>query len=1508
MGQKLTQSKIVPNVEKYLARNHQNFQFIQLVGNGLMTKTAVVEDTKDHYPMLLKIFFKLSKDDKDKYKQEIKKVDNIFQLFQTTKLHNIAPILHIIDNDNLCIVVREFFQHNLKERIFCKPYLSQIEKIWISFQILFGVYELHSNNQYHGDLKLENVVLTSYGSVYLTDLAPFKPVYIKKDDSLSYTYYFGSNNNIAKSCNIAPERLIDKKTDEGTPEQVEEFDLKMDVFSVGAIIAELFLEESVFDYSKMLGYKKGDFSTKEPLSRIQNEKLRTIIEKMIDLNPENRPTIKEALQYFADEICPITIPKCILQFNALINLTSYWKPDMLIGAHYKHWIQIWKVLFGPKKEVPLLCQKLNAPILNKLILKPSFPMILEPNEDKLSLRGFDFILDKDDYSKLVNEDNLSKEVFTNNSNSKCVILFVNYLLQALPNVKYESSVLVGMEMLKNFCKEVSDLTKISYIIPYFVSLLDRKSILTSLTALNYIIEILYMINFDELTVSEVYYNFFDSYIFQSIVRLRSKGDTKITLEFINVIDKLIDLQNKFLAVVNRSRIKKLEESMNTPHIEKKEEKKEEVNTITQNPAIPPPPDAVAVERKKKLDEINAKNEAQVNQFRTTLIQIVFELLGKNDEVDVNQMLIRKIESLIDFYGKKECTDFSKFIINWVNKKEWIIQKELVKVIPNLIKKIGDANSISYIMICLETFASNNLNEFKIEYLIKTIYELLQNGYINQIKATKIIREMCHFIVHPNYKIREGVINLLKLLLTKLSHFEAFTYLYPVITPYLTFPAPLIRYETIEKTSKPRISRVLLNLKLLKIAHDFKINPEDEDVLNQWNNYILTEINNREMDMVPDDNTNTIQANSQVQNELKVYTLYEPLLREYRNFYLKNQGEASVAINQSFFGKIMWFSDNIASYYIPIVKNNLDLKFKEENNYLISQEQFKLKYLFKALGISLPLTCLNQFFDDNDDTQDMISTGPKVKKIPNFYYNKNFSTWRPTGQMITTLYPHQQKYIERLIQTEDNQFASFDCDGGAIVWKVCENIVNPNGGGSTYDISQNWSYFPETNKPITYRNTICPVDASSFLVASRNVLYKYSTQYGPNSDSAIVKVYETEENNDITCTMGIGKKTIENQKIIFCNQDGRLNIFDQRVNKVNRFFNIPKEKGIIYCMTNSKKDDNKIYLGTLGGYIIDFDLRMNYIYNDYKYYSNTPIIGLSPYYPTKLREYDLYSMNCNPRNNNYLTVWTGALDHEIGLWNTNTLNCDILFKVNTYFDNELKPLTIEIPSITKQHNENPNAALLQCFDSLSKFTYKYNNNYIRNLLTFNVSGDFYTNSNKRLSKLKNIFEGPSTVQCVSSPFCDISFENSPFMISGGNDKIIRYWDITKEGLNGMEKKSFIVNTPCNLSTCIFSKSVYNNTTVIQSNESFNLKQPKTPKKNMPGLSEYQNYNGIAFHSFVQNEFEEDKDNLNYCTRISDASHKNLITDLLPLTIDNSDKNDNSMVLVSSSWDGTIKIWK
>ena len=77
--------------------------------------------------------------------------------------------------------------------------------------------------------------------------------------------------------------------------------------------------------------------------------------------------------------------------------------------------------------------------------------------------------------------------------------------------------------------------------------------------------------------------------------------------------------------------------------------------------------------------------------------------------------------------------------------------------------------------------------------------------------------------------------------------------------------------------------------------------------------------------------------------------------------------------------------------------------------------------------------------------------------------------------------------------------------------------------------------------------------------------------------------------------------------------------------------------------------------------------------------------------------------------------------------------------------------------------------------------------------------------------------------------------------------------------------------------------------------------------MPGFSEYQNYNGITYHTVPQNEFESTiPPNLQYCTKITDPAHKACITDLLSYSINSNEGQSN--VLISSSWDGDIKIWK
>ena len=73
--------------------------------------------------------------------------------------------------------------------------------------------------------------------------------------------------------------------------------------------------------------------------------------------------------------------------------------------------------------------------------------------------------------------------------------------------------------------------------------------------------------------------------------------------------------------------------------------------------------------------------------------------------------------------------------------------------------------------------------------------------------------------------------------------------------------------------------------------------------------------------------------------------------------------------------------------------------------------------------------------------------------------------------------------------------------------------------------------------------------------------------------------------------------------------------------------------------------------------------------------------------------------------------------------------------------------------------------------------------------------------------------------------------------------------------------------------------------------------------MKELSEYQYFNGVAFHSLAQNEFDDSNDGLKFCKKMADAAHKNIISDLLTFNV-----NDNLNLLISSSWDGTVKIWK
>ena len=235
MGQKLSQSKTTIDISVYLSKYYPNFSTIKVLNDGMLNKTVLLinEETNDKKcpltakcPLVAKIFFKQDYD--EEYKNQLEKIIETQNKIVNEGLHNVLPLIYKMENQRSGIIFRQYLEYNLKERIYLMPYLNNIQKIWISLQILYAVNDLKELGIVHGDLKPENILLTSNLSVYISDLATYKPGYISMDDIGNYTYFFGTNtNDTLTGCYFAPERLLDKGENIDTNKT-----FSMDVFSV----------------------------------------------------------------------------------------------------------------------------------------------------------------------------------------------------------------------------------------------------------------------------------------------------------------------------------------------------------------------------------------------------------------------------------------------------------------------------------------------------------------------------------------------------------------------------------------------------------------------------------------------------------------------------------------------------------------------------------------------------------------------------------------------------------------------------------------------------------------------------------------------------------------------------------------------------------------------------------------------------------------------------------------------------------------------------------------------------------------------------------------------------------------------------------------------------------------------------------------------------------------------------------------------------------------------------
>ena len=232
-------------------------------------------------------------------------------------------------------LLRPHVHSTLRDRLESRPFLSTIEKNWVAHQILRALDGLHGAAIRHGHLTCENVGMTSWGWVLLTDVATYKPVSVPDDDPSDFIAHYqersagvaaatvvaaeGGTGAAAESggggggggggargerqrCYLAPERFFARREGEKPATEVTD---AMDIFSAGCVLIEMFLNgERTFDLGDLMEYRRDRKmlpAVQQKLNKIESSAMRAACKHMLSLDPRSRLTAAQYLERLTSE-------------------------------------------------------------------------------------------------------------------------------------------------------------------------------------------------------------------------------------------------------------------------------------------------------------------------------------------------------------------------------------------------------------------------------------------------------------------------------------------------------------------------------------------------------------------------------------------------------------------------------------------------------------------------------------------------------------------------------------------------------------------------------------------------------------------------------------------------------------------------------------------------------------------------------------------------------------------------------------------------------------------------------------------------------------------------------------------------------------------------------------------------------------------------------------------------------------------------------------------------------
>ncbi|CAG9829186.1 unnamed protein product [Diabrotica balteata] len=413
---------------------------------------------------------------------------------------NCIPYQKIILTEKAGIIMREYIKYSLYDRISTRPFLTNIEKRWITFQILYALHQCHKVGVCHGDIKLENITVTSWNWVLLVDFASFKPTFVPVDNPADYSYFFDTSRR--RVCYLAPERFSSTSTTITESSSLiaeancDSGDLTpaMDIFSAGCALLELWNELHVpFEYSQLLAYCSGKYSPEKHLNKLDDPNLRSLISSMIEKDPTKRKRADDYLAEYRGTLFPEYFFSFLQSYMLIFSSNPILSADDKI-MRLKHDINDIFTFLGPMTK----------------------------SKDNESEKSDGEKVDKGECEGLV--------------------IITSLVTSCIRGLHTCSSKLYSLEILLDLASHASDETVLDRILPYIMYLAHDSSTRVKISAINTITKCLDLVT----KISRSDANIFPEYILPELAPLATDPNTCVRAAYAKNIATLAEISLRYL--------------------------------------------------------------------------------------------------------------------------------------------------------------------------------------------------------------------------------------------------------------------------------------------------------------------------------------------------------------------------------------------------------------------------------------------------------------------------------------------------------------------------------------------------------------------------------------------------------------------------------------------------------------------------------------------------------------------------------------------------------------------------------------------------------------------------------------------------------------------------------------------------------------------------------------------------------------------------------------------------